>query len=154
MKKRIAILLTLALLLCSLVVDACAKGAGVERFLGTWVSGNILAELTADGEEINCFVVRTLKEDERDTLEYSLGWYVEEEDYIQFASIVRTHEVYSHLFEEWGETSWSLSDMHFGEFRFAEDGKTLIWTDDEMEAPVLLERARDQGKQKKQGTNN
>lgn len=139
MRRFLAALLALAML--CLAIGACAEQTAESAFLGTWTADGVTVEIALEGEQIQCRAEFRIDEGERERWEYCACWYDEAANALACGGIVRTRERYSALFDEWSETDWSTNDMSFAQFTLSEEGDALLWTDDNMEEPLLLQRS-------------
>ena len=142
MKRILVCAISVALLLCWLIPAAGAEADAVDRFCGAWAGDGVRVEIRRVDETLECRAVFETGDGERDVWAYSACWYDEAEDAVLCGGIVRTSETYSSLFESWEETDWAMDDFCFARFDGSESGLELIWSDDGLETPIVLQRSQ------------
>ena len=143
MSKRVLSLLLVFALACAMAIAGAEamQDAAYERCPGIWVADGIAVEIWGEDEAIQCRAVLTDGGEESDIWEYAACVYDVAEDALRCYGVTRTRELFDSLLDDIDELDWSTDDLCFAELRLSEGG--LLFTDDALDAPVLLARLSD-----------
>lgn len=141
MEKCMRLFVALALLMGCLALCASAHAETAEDYRGVWVADGVAVEIWLEDGEFHSRTVFT-EDDENSTIwDYHSCWYNETDACLECAGATRTTEHYDWLTESVEELDWSLGDLIFANFKLSESG--LVFTDEELDAPVVLKKLSD-----------
>lgn len=129
------------LLIAALVLAMTLGSALAEDYRGIWVGDGVAVEIWREDSALQCRAVFT----EGDVAEsWDYGACYEHNDGLECFGITRTRERLDDIWNVLEELSWSMNDICFAGFEPSEDG--LIFTNEEMDAPLTLTRLDDTAK--------
>lgn len=141
MIKCMSLFVALALLMGCLALCTFAHAETAEDYRGIWVADDVAVEIWLEDGELHSWVVFTESDENSTIWDYHSCWYNETDACLECAGATRTTEHYDWLTESVEELDWSLGDLCFASFKFSESG--LVFTDEELDAPVVLKKLRD-----------
>lgn len=145
MRKRVVSILVVFTLVCAIpfAVAEETRKAAYENYLGIWVSDGIAVEIWCEDESIQCRAVLSDGSEESEIWEYPSCAYDEVEDALRCFGVTRTRELFDSLLNAIEELDWSMDDLSLAELRLVKD--SLLFTDDQLDAPVALTRLCEAG---------
>ena len=141
MKKSMSLFVALALLIGCLALCTFAHAETAEDYRGIWVADGVAVEIWFEDGELHSWVVFTESDENSTIWDYHSCWYNETDACLECAGATRTTEHYDWLTEGVEELDWSLGDLCFASFKLSESG--LVFTDEELDAPVVLKKLSD-----------
>lgn len=134
------------IVLMGCILSAAGAGSdGVDRFCGVWTGEGVCVEIRREDEEILCRALFQKDDGSRDVWEYCACRYDEGMDALECGGIIKRHEDYNGLLEEWTESDWLTDDFYSGRFEWAESVAGLMWSGDGLDTAVELIRWEDDG---------
>ena len=137
MKKRLIALLCLVGMLTCVCAGALAEKKVTDRFCDTWAGKHVTVEIREKKGELQCRAVFKRSKDEVELWEYGCCWYDKKEKALWCGGVTRTW-LRRDDSGEMAETDWSMADLDFASFVFTDDGESLIWKGDGLDAPIEL----------------
>ena len=122
-------------LIAAFVLAMTLGFALAEDYRGIWVGDGIAVEIWREDDALQCRAV-FVEGDVGEVWDYSTCY--ENNDGLECFGITRTRERYDATWSALEELSWSMNDICFAGFEPTDDG--LIFTDEEMDAPMTLTR--------------